>query len=204
MQVALTLALPVLALTCASCGSGGAESGDEEAIRKMVAAAMVATGPEACLEFNTLHMLEKTTRREGEAAIEDCEEEALEPPVNEPRKMEVSRIEVEGGSATALLRFEGSLFDGQNVRFEFAEREGRWKLHDILAFVDFDRENMVMEMGRELMREVKSPREAAAGSCILELLERMDEETVEGVVLGSTFESVAELVDGCVDQTKAL
>jgi hypothetical protein len=167
-------------LALASCGGNG----DREALEEMINASMAETGPESCLKFSTLHFLESTTEREGEAAVTACEEAALDPLVEQPTKVDVSRIDVESDSATALLAITGSVFDGQNLRYAFVEREDRWKFNEILEFVDLDSERLVLRAGRHGMLRAESREEAENVACWIGRMEQMSDEALEELLLG--------------------
>lgn len=119
------------------------------ALEKMIHASVVETGPGSCVKFSTLRFLEETSDLEGKEAIRACEEAALDPLVEQPRKVDVSQIDVDDGAATALVAIEGSVFDGQMVRYAFVERGGRWKFDDWLGIVDLDAPHLILMVGRE-------------------------------------------------------
>jgi hypothetical protein len=167
----------------ASCG-GGAAAGDEEALEKMIDASLVETGPESCLKFSTLHFLEGTNDMEGEAAVKACEEAALDPLVEQPKKVDVSRIDVEGGSATALVAVKGSVLDGQKVRYAFVERDDRWKFDEWLGFVDLDPARLILEVGRDGLLRAESPWEAKNVACWIGRMERMSDQELEDLLFG--------------------
>lgn len=150
----------------------------------MIYASMVETGPESCLKFSTLRFLESTNDLEGEAAIIACEESALDPRAEQPTKVDVSRIEVEDDSATALIAFTGSVFDGQKLRYAFIEREDRWKFNQILGFVDLDAERLILRAGRDGMSRAKSREEAENVTCWIGRMERMSDQALEELLLG--------------------
>jgi hypothetical protein len=169
-----------VALAIASCG----ESGDREALEEMINASIVETGPESCLKFNTLHFLESTTELRGEAAVAACEESSLDPLVELPTKADVSRIDVEGDSATALIAVTGSVFDGQQLRYAFVEREDRWKFNQILGFVDLDAKRLILRAGRDGMLRAESRQEAENVACWIGRMERMSDQALEELLLG--------------------
>ena len=167
-------------LALASCG----ESGDREALEKMIHASIVETGPESCLKFSTLHFLESTTELRGEAAVIACEESSLDPLMEQPTKADVSHVDVEGDSATALIAVTGSVFDGQKLRYAFVEREDRWKFNQILGFVDLDAERFILRAGRDGMLRAGSREEAENIACWIGRMERMSDQALEELLLG--------------------
>ncbi len=155
----------------------------------MIHASMAEAGPETCLKFSTLRFLEKMSDLEDEAAIHHCEESTLDPFLEPPTKIDVSRIEVEGDSATALIAYKGSFYDGQKVRYAFVERDGRWKFNDLLGFVDLDAARLVLQAGRYGMLGAETPGEAKNIACWIGRMERMSDEELEDLLLGDGAES---------------
>jgi len=176
----LAVAVILAALVLASCGGGG----EREALEAMIRAATADTGPGSCLKYETLHFLEDNYRREGDAAVRACEESALDLLDEKPRSVDVSHIDIAGDSAAAVLRFEGSLVDGQKMRYEFVKREGKWKFDEIVAFVDLDAPHLILELGRKGLLGAKSPREAENVACWIGRMERMSDRTLEELLLG--------------------
>lgn len=169
-----------VALALAACGG----SDDRKALEEMIDASMAETGPESCLKFSTLHFLESTSDLEGKAAVTACEESALDPLVEWPKKIDVSHIDVEGDSATALIAITGSVFDGQNLRYAFVEREDRWKFYEISSFVDLDAERLVLRAGRDGMLRAESAQEAENVACWIGRMEQMSDQALEELLLG--------------------
>jgi len=166
----------------------------------MVAASVSDTGPETCLKYSTVNYLEMTTHREGDAAIQACEEDSLDPDVNRPTEVEVSKIDVDGDSATAEIVFQGSVVDGQKMRIGFAEHDGRWKYDQWLGFVDLDAERLILQIGREGMLQAESPWEAEAIACVIEAMEEMEVESLEKEIF-ETPEPLSELWANCTAGT---
>jgi hypothetical protein len=177
---ATIVSLFLAGLALASCGGGD----EREAVEEMIRAAIADTGPEACLKYETLHFLESMYGREGEAAVTACEESALDPLDKEPRSIDVSRIDIAGDSADVVIGFEGSFFDGQQVKYGLVKREGKWKVDEIVGFVDLDAAHLILEMGREGLLRAKSPREAENVSCWIDQMEHMSDKDLEELLLG--------------------
>jgi hypothetical protein len=187
--------LLVAVLALASCGG----SGDREALERMILASMAETGPESCLKFNTLHFLEKSSDREGKAAVIACEEDALDPPLEQPTDVDVSHIETEGDSGNAVLAFSGSIFDGQRVQYAFVEREGSWKFDETMRFVDLDATHLIMQMGREGMLQAETRWDAENVACWIGRMERMSDKALEELLFGDGVES-----SNCIGETSAI
>jgi hypothetical protein len=181
-RLAFTGGLFSVALVLASCGGNG----DRDALEGMINASMVETGPESCLKFNTLHFLESTTDLEGEAAVAACEESSLDPLVELPTEAGVSRIEVETDSATAQIAITGSIFDGQELRYAFVEREDIWKFNEILGFVDLDATRLILR--------AESREEAENVACWIGRMERMSDQALEELLLGDDRTESADCI----------
>ena len=136
------------------------------------------------MKYETLHFLEDNYRREGDAAVRACEESALDPLDEKPRSVDVSQIEIAGDSAAAVLRFEGSLVDGQKMQYELVKREGKWKFDEIVGFADLDAEHLIMKIGLEGMLHAESKRDAENVACWIGRMERMSDQTLEELVFG--------------------
>jgi hypothetical protein len=169
-------------LALASCG----QSSDREALERMILASMAQSGPQDCLKFSTLHFLESTSDRKGKAAIVDCEESALDPLVEQPTKVDVSRIDVHGDSGGALVAFKGSIFDGQKMQYAFVKRRGRWKFNEMVGFVDLDSARLVVRLGRYGMLKAHSPQEARNVACWIGRMERMSDKALEELLFGNS------------------
>ena len=159
--------------------SSCAASGDREALTGMILASMVESDPEGCLKYGTQHFLERTTGREGKAAVVACEEDALEPQSEQPSDVDVSEIDLDDDSATAVIAFQGSLFDGQRVRYAFVERNGQWKYDEMMEFVDLDSEHLILQLGREGLLRAESRQEEENIVCWIGQMERMSDQMLE-------------------------
>lgn len=133
--------------------------------------------------------LESNSDLEGKAAIRDCEEGALDLLVEQPRKVDVSRIDVAGDSATAVIAFKGSVLDGQKMQYAFVERECRWKFDEMKGFVDLDSAHLILQLGRDGMLRAESPREAENVACWIGRMERMSDAALEELLFGDSAES---------------
>jgi len=185
----------VAALMLISCGGSDGGS-DEEAIEEMVVASAFERGPETCLKYSTVNYLEMTTRHEGDAAVEACEESELDPTEDRPTGVEVSEVDAAESEATAVIAVEGSTLDGQKLRVRLIERGGRWKYHEWLGFADFDSERLILQLGRKGMLQADSAREAEAIACVIGQMDKMDAESLEREVFDSP-EPLSELWDNC-------
>jgi len=162
----------------------------------MVVASVFERGPETCLKYNTVNYLEMTTHRRGDAAVEACEESTVELDREQPTEVEVSEVDVDDDSATAVVVFEGSILDGQKLRTGFAKRDGHWKYDDWLGFVDLEAERLIFQIGREGMLQAETTREAEAIACVVGGMEGMTAASLEKEIFESS-EPLIELWDNC-------
>lgn len=178
-------ALLVAFLALTACGA----SGDREELESVIQTSMIDTPPGSCLKFGTLRFLESTTHREGQAAVDACEEEAPDSLAEQPTKVDVGRMDLDGDSATAVIAFKGSLLDDQKIEYAFVDRGSGWKFDKLLGFVDLDSAHLIMRMGREGLLRAKSPQEAENIACWIGRMERMSDSALEELVFGDAAES---------------
>ncbi|HST69977.1 MAG TPA: hypothetical protein VLI94_10005 [Solirubrobacterales bacterium] len=202
----MTIRAFALLLLCAfvftACGE---EGGDEEAaVKKMIVTSANSDNPEDCTRLLTPNYLEQSTKLEGEAAVTACEEQAVDPNLEIPRKVIVSGVEIDSSSATATVAFTGSGYDGQTVRLALVERGGRWKWHEILGFINLDAEKLVTEMGREMLLRNETSFEAESTSCFVGILDEMSDQALEALVLDASLDRFLALANRCYIRSGAL
>ncbi len=202
MKLRIVALLLLCAFAFTACGE---EGGNEEAeVKSWIVASLKSDNPEDCTRLLTSHYLEQSTKLKGEAAVTACEEQAVDPHLEMARKVVVSEIEVDSGSAEATVAFTGSGFDGQTVRFALVERDGQWKFHEILSFIDLDAEKLVTEMGREILLRNESPQEIESTSCFIGLLDELSDQALEALVLDPSPEPILALANRCDTRANAL
>lgn len=202
MKTRVIALLFLCAFALAACGEE--EGGEEAVVKEMILTSLKSEKPEDCTRLLTPRYLEQSTKLEGEAAVTACEEQAVDPNVEIPRKVTVSEVEVDSGSATATVAFMGSSFNGQTVRFALVERGGQWKFHEVLGFIDLDAEKLVTEMGREFLLRNESRQEAESTSCFIGLLNEMSDQALEALVLDDSLDRVLAFANRCYARTDAL
>jgi hypothetical protein len=190
----------VLLVICgfAVVGCGSADPEEELAIEERITATFKSRNPADCTRYLTQHYLEQMAKMSGAAAVTACEEEAVDPRSELPEKVTVSRVDVDEHSAIAVVSFEGSIYDGQTVRLALVERDGGWKLYEVLGFIGLDAEKLVTGVGRELMLELESPQEVEAGACIVGLLTEVSPQALEALVLDASLDRILSLADRCL------
>jgi len=195
MRAAVLALLGLVALGLAACGGSG-DDGDEDEIRAMVEVSAMSTYPADCTRYLTLNMLEQTTKRQGRAAVRECEENTLEESSG-PDAVWSSDIEVDGDRATARVAFEGGSYDGQAFDVALVEIDGQWKLHELVSFATFDREALVLGWGREGLERAASAEQADIVSCVIGELDKLSDADLQALVLDPSPEPGAALVRPC-------
>ncbi len=191
----LALAVVGVALVLAGCG-GGDGGGDEEKVRAVIEASATSTNPADCRRHSTLHMLERSYKVQGQAAVRACEETKLEAR-DLPSAVEVTRIEIDGTDASAQVASVDGAYDEQEVVIALVEENGTWKEDDILEFAVFDREAFILEFGREVMEGAVTPAQVQASTCVIDQLERYDDAELEALLLDPSPQPIIDLVRPC-------
>ena len=132
----LPLALLVAALALSACGgSSGSSGGDESAIEAAIEESATSEDPKICSEFQT-EAFNESEYPEGNA-LKECEE-ATESGASVAESVDISKVEVNGESATAEVEVKGSGLNGQELEVELAKEGGDWKMNELVAFTKFD------------------------------------------------------------------
>ena len=194
-SLSLLVLLGSTLMLCA-CGGGGGAAGDEEEIRAVIEASATSTDPADCRRYSTLNMLEQAAKVQGEAAVRLCEESKLEDwPL--PTAVNVTRIQVEGDSASAQVAYVGGLFSEQVPVVALVEEDGRWKEVDVVEFAEFDPDAFVLEFGRELLRGAGSRAEADVLGCMIRALDGSTQEQLEALVIDPSPQPLLDLALSC-------
>ena len=192
------LLVPVVVLAAslglAACGGGGGES-DEDKIVSVIEESVTSTDPAICEETQTLSFMEQTTSSSGKDAEKECEEETEDEGSSDPDSVDVSKVEADGGKATAEVGFTGGTFDGQALEVALVEEEGDWKLDELTGFAKFDPAPFVGELAKQLEEEPEI--EPQVASCIVEGLEEAPKDQLEALVIENNTEPVTELAESC-------
>jgi hypothetical protein len=188
--------LGFVAFGLAACGGGVGGAGDEEEIKAVIEASATSRNPADCRRHSTMHMLERTFKVQGQAAVRTCEESKLE--VRDlPTAVEVTRIEIDGADATAQVDSVDGPYDEQEVVIALVEKNGSWKEDDVLEFAVFDREAFILEFGREIMENAGTPAQAQASACVIGQLEKFDDAELEALVLDPSPQPILDLARPC-------
>jgi hypothetical protein len=194
VRFGLATSLLVLAAALAACGGSGV--GDRQEVEDTLVESALSTDPADCTRLFTRKVLEQTTKLRGEAAVRICEEEAAGGE-SAAEGASVAGIEIEGGEATADVSFEGSDFDGQTLTMALVEDDGAWKIDELLAFAELDREKLVLQFGRDIYSYVGSSVDAGFAECVLARLEGLGDPGLEALILDPSPDPLRGLVQGC-------
>ncbi|HEU4706342.1 MAG TPA: hypothetical protein VFS64_04050 [Solirubrobacterales bacterium] len=190
------LSLPVLLLALglglAACGGGG--ESDEDKIATTIETAATGTDPSVCGETQTLKFMEQTTGASGKQAEKSCEKEAEEG-ANQPDSVAVSKVKVNGESASADAEFKGGNFNEQTLELALVEEGGEWKLDEFTGFAKFDPAPFIAVLGEQLEEEESIDPKTA--SCIVEGVEELSNPELESLVVESNTEPIVEIAEGC-------
>jgi ABC-type glycerol-3-phosphate transport system substrate-binding protein len=188
----LPAVLLLLAFGLAACG--GSSESDEDKITSTIETAATSTDPAVCGETQTLAFMEQTVGETGKAAEKKCEEEA-ESGENNPEKVKVSAVAVEGEKATANAEFTGGNFDEQTLELALAEEDGEWKLDELTGFAKFDPTTFVGALAKQLEEEPSI--EPQVAGCIVEGVEEFSKGELEDLVIEANTEAIVEIAEGC-------
>lgn len=193
LHLLLPLALLTLALGLAACGGG--EESDEDKIVDVIETSVTSTDPADCEQLATQAFLEQTELSEGKEAVESCEESAKETE-DDPDSVDVSKVKVDGSSATADVAFAGGSFDGQALSVALVEADGDWKLDEIVRFTKLDTDKLATSL-EEAFQEGEDPLDPKLSNCVGEVLRELSQPEAEEVVIGGSSDQIVAIVEGC-------
>jgi hypothetical protein len=184
-------ATALAALAFAACGDGNSE--DEDQIIAAIEAAAVSGEASACTEFQTQRFTEQTTNETGEAAVQQCEEDAGDTAGDE---IDVSNIEVDGDSATAEGAITGSFFDGQTIEVALVNEGDQWKLDELTGFTEFDRDAFLASFEAELSGEQGASPEAI--DCLRSQIEAQSDQQLQEFLVGADPQAEERIFGPCI------
>jgi ABC-type glycerol-3-phosphate transport system substrate-binding protein len=185
--------LLALALGLAACGGGG--ESDEDKITSTIEESATSTDPAICGETQTLNFMEQTNSASGKEAEKECEKETEKEGSNDPEAVKVSKVEADGGKATADVEFEGGTFDNQKLEVALVEEDGDWKLDELTGFARFNAAGFVDSLAEQLEEEEQI--EPRVSSCIVEGLEEAPKDQLEALVIENNPQPIVELAESC-------
>lgn len=195
------LLLPCLlllsALALAACGSSNDEEGEVEAA---IETSATTTDPADCKKVNTQRFMEQVTRESGEAAVEECEQEAKNDEGSDSAG--VSSVEIDGSSATAEAALSGGNLDGQTLEVELIKDGDGWKMDEVVEFTDFDQDKLVAAL-EEQFEENSDEIDAELAACFIEAFKQGSQEEVEELLFKGPLDALEELFETCSSRASA-
>jgi hypothetical protein len=189
--------LIVSAFVLAACGSSSNEEGDVEVA---IETSATTTDPADCKKVNTQQFMEQVTRESGEAAVEECEEEAKKDEGSD--SVSVSNIEIDGSNATAETALSGGNLDGQTLEVELVRDGDQWKMNEVVEFTDFDQDKLVGAL-EDQFAENSSEIDPKLAACFIEAFKQGSEEEVEELLFKGPVDALEELFETCSSRASA-
>jgi hypothetical protein len=178
------------ALLLAACGGGKSE---EDKIVSAIETSATSKDPSACTEFATENFNEQITGQEGKAAVKECEKNAEEEETSE--SAEVSKVEVDGSTATADVALTGGSFGGQTLAVSVVKEGDQWKMNEVTGFAELNRPKLVESLEENFNETNEIPKGVVA--CIAEGVEGSSQAEIEELFFSGSFEGFRELVESC-------
>jgi hypothetical protein len=189
--------LVVFALALSACGSSSDETGEVEDV---IVASATADNPVNCTKLNTKRFNEQLAAESGDAAVEECEEEAEKQEGLD--SVRVSKVEVDGSDATAAVAVSGGGLDGQTIEVALVKNGDQWKLDEIVRFTKFDAgkfsqayEKRIAENPGEISTQV--------AACLVEAFASVSRGEAEELRLGGSRKPFEELFEACATNPSA-
>lgn len=191
----LMLVLPVI---LAACGGDGDDGGgeDEDAVTEAIEVSATSTDPADCTRLQTQEFMEQTTLETGEAAVEQCEEDAPKT-FDDPDSVEVSNVSVDGSDATADVAFTGGAFDGSTVSLALVEEGDQWKVNEITDIPEFDFEGFVASFREVATTEGELPPQVV--NCIADAFTTAGAEEMKSIVVEGDAEGLNSVITPCIE-----
>lgn len=184
-----------LAAVCALAGMnacGG--NSDEGKVTDAIVTSATTSDPANCTELLTQSFVEQTEFEKGEQALKSCREQDQS---SNADSVEVRQIEVDGESATAEARIEGSVFDGQTLAISLVSEDGQWKLDRIEDITIFDKEALAEAFARTATQG-EDPLTQEQADCVAENFRTGPPGTIEQAILSGDPEALAPAFQGCL------
>jgi hypothetical protein len=178
-------------LAVAGCGGGSSDEDEIVAAIEKVATTDVLSN---CTELQTVRFLEQNTRKKGAAAVEACETEMKEK-VEQAKRATVTEVEVDGESATAVVKFEGGPLDAQSIDVSLVEA-GHWKVDHIDGFAAYEGKALAKAFAKDFGEGLETVPPKVA-SCITAKVETASREEADELFLSGSTDAVIELVKNC-------
>ncbi len=183
--------LVAFALALAACGGGSSENG---AIEDVIESSATTADPANCTKLQTQKFDEQNAQTEGAEAVEACEAEAQKGE-GVAESVDISKVSVDGESATAEVAFSGGGFDGQTVEVSLTREGGAWKLDEVLGFAEYDAERFAEAF--EAAAEGEPELSPDIASCIAEAFAQASQQEAEELAFSGGEGPIEDLVRSC-------
>lgn len=189
------------ALALSACGggssdsSGDSSSSDPEAqIEEVVQASAIDSDPANCTKTNTRKFDEQLVHEEGAGAVKACEAEA-ESGAAKADSVTVSKVKVNGSSATLDAAFEGGIYDGQTVAVSVVKSGDNWKVDQVTKIVKLDKAALQDTFKEQLDATGELTDEQV--SCITDGIGSSSQAEVEELLLSGSADAFVQLATSC-------
>lgn len=185
------------AFVLSACGSSSDETGEVE---KVIVASATADNPVNCKKLNTLQFNEQLAGESGDAAVEECEKEAENKEGLD--SVRVSKVEVDGSDATAVVALKGGGFDGQVIKVALVKSGDQWKMDEIVKFTKFDPKQLAQAFEEQV---AKHPGELSnkLASCIADSFASASQKEAEELLLSGSSEAFEGIAEACLTSPSA-
>ena len=191
----LVLGVAALSMMVAACGDDDDSGADDQQITDAITQAATSDDPAVCTEVQTAKFTQQTSGEPGESAeqaVESCERDAGD---NVAEEVDVSEIEVDGDSATALAAVTGSLFDGQTLDIALVKEGDQWKLDEFRGFEGFDRDSLLAGFEEEISADPEASPQAR--DCVIQQMDSLSDEQLQAFFVGSDPQSEEQIFRPC-------
>ena len=181
----------LLALGLSACGGGSDETGKVEGV---IETSATTTDPADCKKLETQRFMEQVSQESGNAAVEECEEEAKKDEGSE--SVTISEVKVDGSSATAEAALKGGGFDGQTVEVALVKDGDQWKMDEVVKFTKLDQARLV-EFFKEELSKPSSELSPKLAGCFVEAFEGGSQAEIEELLLSRSSKALEEVAEAC-------
>jgi hypothetical protein len=182
----------------AACGSSG--SGDEAEVKEVIEKSATTTDPADCKKLQTQKFMEQISSESGQAAVEECEEEAKKKEGAE--SVDTSEVEVDGSKATANVALTGGTLNGQAVKVELTKVGDQWKMNEVIKFTHFDQAKLVEYLEGQFKKH-SGELPAKLATCFIDAFKEGSQKEVEELVFGGSSEALEEVAEECESSPSA-
>jgi hypothetical protein len=174
-------------------GCGSSESNDGTDVVDVVKEALTTPDPAWCRELVTQRFLDQLYT-EGDAARRDCEQ--LTAIYENPRSVEVSRVEVRGDSARVRAAVHGGDDDGATWGLALVRRNSNWRVDRVTA-AELDFERFLRAKRRFFLRPPGGYTKRQA-DCIIRTMRDRGEADLERAIVTGNDRALNAPIERCV------